>query len=137
LSVGYPERADEMELLADAVGDLTGTPAVERVLEEGQLATLQQQVAGVAVSPGVGAYLVDLGRATRSHAQVTLGLSTRGLLLWQRVAQAWAFLRHRPFVTPDDVQQVAVPVLGVRLGIAPDAAANVLHQILESVPVPV
>jgi MoxR-like ATPase len=68
---------------------------------------------------------------------VTLGLSTRGLLLWQRVAQAWAFLRQRPFVTPDDVQQVAVPVLGVRLGIAPDAAANVLHQILESVPVPV
>jgi MoxR-like ATPase len=137
LSVGYPERDDEREILADAVGELISAPAVERVLEDGQLAALQEQVAQVTVSPNVQAYLVDLGRATRSHAQVTLGLSTRGLLLWQRVAQAWAFLQQRPFVTPDDVQLVAVPVLGVRLGMAPDAAAPVLRQILESVPVPV
>jgi MoxR-like ATPase len=94
-------------------------------------------VARITVSANVRAYLVDLGRATRSHRQVTLGLSPRGLLLWQRVAQAWAFLQERPFVTPDDVQQVAAPVLGVRLGVAPDGAGNVLEHILDSVPVPV
>ena len=137
LSIGYPERDDEVELLAEAVGDLSGRHSVERVLEPGQLETLQEQVAQIAVSPKVRAYLVDLGRATRCHAQVTLGLSPRGLLLWQRVAQAWAFLRQRPFVTPDDVQQVARPVLGVRLGLAPEATASVLEQIVESVPVPV
>jgi MoxR-like ATPase len=136
LSIGCPERHDELELLAAAIGDLTGTPTVERVLEEGELVALQERVARVAVSLNVRAYLVDLGRATRAHPQVTLGLSPRGLLVWQRVAQAWAFLRQRPFVTPDDVQQVALPVLGVRLGIAPDGAANLLKQILESVPVP-
>jgi MoxR-like ATPase len=137
LSIGYPERNDELELLAGAVGDLAGTPRVERVLEVRQLAGLQERVAAVAISLNVRSYLVDLGRATRSHPQVTLGLSPRGLLLWQRVAQAWAFLRQRPFVTPDDVQQVAQPVLGVRLGLAPDAAGNVLKQILDAVPVPV
>jgi MoxR-like ATPase len=57
--------------------------------------------------------------------------------MWQRVAQAWAFLRQRPFVTPDDVQQVAQPVLGVRLGATPEATASVLKQIMESVPEPV
>ena len=137
LSIGYPERDDELGLLENAVGDMTGSPAVERALEEGQLAALQEQVAGIALTPNVRAYLVDLGRATRSHSQVTLGLSPRGLLVWQRVAQAWAFLQRRPFVTPDDVQQVASAVLGARLGVAPEGAATVLRQILESVPVPV
>jgi MoxR-like ATPase len=137
LSIGYPERDDEVDMLAAAVGDLSGRRSGERVLEGGQLEALQPQVAQVAVSPKVRAYLVDLGRATRSHGQVTLGLSPRGLLIWQRVAQAWAFLRQRPFVTPDDVQQTALPVLGVRLGITPEATTNVVQQIVESVPVPV
>jgi MoxR-like ATPase len=137
LSIGYPERDDELGLLAAAIGDLNGMPTLGKVLEAGQLGALQQQVARINVSANVRSYLVDLGRATRSHPQVTLGLSPRGLLLWQRVAQAWAFLRQRPFVTPDDVQQVARPVLGVRLGTEPEATASILPQILESVPVPV
>jgi MoxR-like ATPase len=137
LSIGYPGRNDELDMLTASVGDLTRVPGTGKVLDEGQLAALQERVAGVVVSPAVSAYLVDLGRATRSHPQVALGLSPRGLLIWQRVAQAWAFLHQRPFVTPDDVQQVAVPVLGVRLGLVPDAASNVLKQILESVAVSV
>jgi MoxR-like ATPase len=59
------------------------------------------------------------------------------LLIWQRVAQAWAFLKDRPFVTPDDIQDVAIPVLSVRLGLTPDAASNIINQLLETVPVPV
>jgi MoxR-like ATPase len=81
-------------------------------------------------------YLVDLGRATRTHPKVTLGLSPRGLLIWQRVAQAKAFLDNRPFVTPDDVQSVAGPVLGVRLGLGPELVDGVIRQILDSVAVP-
>jgi MoxR-like ATPase len=135
LSIGYPGRDDEMELLAAAVGAADGT--AESVLAEGQLQALQAAVARVAVGENVRAYLVDLGRATRAHPQVTLGLSPRGLLTWQRVAQAWAYLRGRPFVTPDDVQEVAGPVLGVRLGLPPDGVAEVLRQLVESVAVPV
>jgi MoxR-like ATPase len=137
LSIGYPERDDELELLASAVGDVNGACPDERVLADGQLAELQEQVARITIGANVLGYLVDLGRATRAHPQVTLGLSPRGLLIWQRVAQAWALLRQRPFVTPDDVQQMAGPVLGVRLGLAPEATTAVLQQLLESVPVPV
>lgn len=71
----------------------------------------------MAVGPAVREYLVSLAHATRSHRRVTLGLSPRGLLIWQRVAQARAFLSRRDFVIPDDVQDVASAVLEVRLGI--------------------
>ncbi|MFO0878231.1 MAG: MoxR family ATPase [Gemmataceae bacterium] len=137
LSVGYPDRNDELDLLAAAVGHVDDRPGHEAVLAEGELAALQERVARVTVQPNVQAYLVDLGRATRAHPRVTLGLSPRGLLIWQRVAQAWAFLKNRPFVTPDDVQEVASPVLGVRLGLVPDATESIIDQLLETVAVPV
>jgi len=136
LSVGYPERNDELDLLGAAIGDVNGEVSTEAVLAPGELVELQARVARVAVQPNVRAYLVDLGRATRAHNRVALGLSPRGLLTWQRIAQGWAFLKGRPFVTPDDVQDVARPVLSVRLGLTPDAANNVLDQILATVPVP-
>jgi len=137
LSIGYPEHADEVGLLSAAVGALGETSNDTRMLDDGDLRTLQEKVAQVTISPNVVAYLVDLGRATRAHPQVSLGLSPRGLLIWQRVAQAWAFLQHRPFVTPDDIQAMARPVLSVRLGMSPSAAESVLNQLLESVPIPV
>jgi MoxR-like ATPase len=137
LSVGYPERTDELDLLAAAIGDVSGEPGRDTILIEGELAGLQEKVSRVAVQPNVRAYLVDLGRATRLNSKVALGLSPRGLLIWQRVAQAWAFLKDRPFVTPDDVQEVAAPVLGVRLGLAANESGAVIHQLIESVAVPV
>ncbi|MBM3980697.1 MAG: MoxR family ATPase [Planctomycetes bacterium] len=137
LSVGYPDRADELDLLASAVGEPSDERARDAVLAGDDLADLQGRVSRVAVQPNVRAYLVDLGRATRAHANVTLGLSPRGLLIWQRVAQAWAFLKGRAFVTPDDVQDVSQPVLGVRLGMEPRAAQEIVRRLLESVPVPV
>jgi MoxR-like ATPase len=137
LSVGYPDRGDELDLLASAVGESSDDSTHGAVLGAGDLIELQTRVARIAVQPNVRAYLVDLGRATRAHPKVTLGLSPRGLLIWQRVAQARAFLKDRPFITPDDVQDVASPVLGVRLGLAADTAGNVVRDLLESVPVPV
>jgi len=137
LSVGYPDKTDELDLLAAAIGEVSDDPEREAVLIPGDLAELQTRVSRVAVQPNVRSYLVDLGRATRAHANVTLGLSPRGLLIWQRVAQAWAFLKSRPFVTPDDVQEVARPVLGVRLGLEPGAAGHVIGRLIETIPVPV
>ena len=62
------------------------------------------------VAEKINRYLVDLATATREHPDIHLGLSPRGLLIWQRVAQARAFLNGRSFVTPDDIQDVAKPV---------------------------
>jgi MoxR-like ATPase len=138
LRIGYPARDHELAMLEAAVGrGQEGDGAVTHVMDPGQLRTIQERVARVAVGTAVREYLVALAHATRSHRQVTLGLSPRGLLIWQRLAQARAFLAGRSYVTPDDVQDVAEPVLSVRLGIEPDAATRIYAEIIGSVPVPV
>jgi MoxR-like ATPase len=137
LSIGYPDKSHEQQMLAAAVGQIEGRDSdppqqlMPRVLQH-----LQERVARVLVCEAVQGYLIDLAHATRDHPKVALGLSPRGLLIWQRVSQAWAFLRGRAFVTPDDVKAVAGPVLGVRLG-AEAASGDVASDILNRVPVPV
>jgi MoxR-like ATPase len=135
LSIGYPDKTHQQAMLAAAVGTVDGRdPSAPAVFEPGELAALQEQVAGVTVAPTVQGYLIDLADATRAHPRVSLGLSPRGLLIWQRVSQAWAFLRGRPFVTPDDVRAVAGPVLGVRLGV--EESDEVVRDVLSGVAVP-
>jgi MoxR-like ATPase len=138
LRIGYPGRDYELAMLEAAVGRRAdGDGSAAPVMDPGQLRSIQDQVSQVSVGAAVREYLVALAHATRSHRQVTLGLSPRGLLIWQRLAQARAFLTGRSYVTPDDVQDVAEPVLAVRLGIEPDAATRVHSEITTSVPVPV
>jgi len=134
LGIGYPPREHERAMLAAAAGKLDGAESASAVLAPGELVELQTRVAGVAVGAAVQGYLLDLAQATRTHPKVPLGLSPRGVLIWQRVAQAWAFLRGRAFVTPDDVRDVAGPVLGVRMG---DDAEGVVAELIGGVAVPV
>jgi MoxR-like ATPase len=135
LSIGYPDKEHERQMLAAAVGKVDGrdTPPAQGLMPR-TLAQLQERAAGVVVGDAVQGYLIDLAHATRTHPQVPLGLSPRGLLIWQRVSQAWALLNGRGFVTPDDVKAVAGPVLGVRLGAE---AAAVVPDLLARTPVPV
>lgn len=135
LRVGYPDREHELELLESAIGPAGRQPAGQAI-SPGQLAAMQDAVAAVAVERPVREYLVRLAEATRVHPHVTLGVSPRGLLIWQRMAQAWAWLEGRDFVTPSDVQRVAVPVLEVRLAIAVEAASTSIADILASTDVP-
>jgi MoxR-like ATPase len=124
-------------MLQTNVGTKSGRDTVsEKVFENNELDQLQDQVASIAVELPVREYLVDLAKATRQHRSVSLGLSPRGLITWQRVAQAWAFLDGRDFVIPDDVQAVANPVLEVRFGGTVDAVEKIIEEILSSVPVP-
>jgi len=137
LSIGYPAKQYEREMLAEAVGTIDGpTGCCSSAFTSGSLIDLQQKVAAVAIAPSIQGYLIDLAQATRNHPKVSLGLSPRGVLIWQRVSQAWAFLAGRPFVTPDDVRTVAGPVLSVRLGSDGDVA-DVVRDLLSTIEVPV
>jgi MoxR-like ATPase len=137
LRIGYPDRSSSLEMLARHIGpqDYESRPTPQVIGPE-QLSALQQQAASVAVELPLREYLVALAEATRQHPAVQLGLSPRGLILWQRVAQAWAFLQTRQFVTPDDIQQVATSVLDVRLAGNESHMEGVVQEILEAVPVP-
>jgi MoxR-like ATPase len=137
LQVGYPLPEDERAMLAAAIGEPTEfrEPPPPAIQPE-HLAAIQAKVAAVHVASTVQEYLVRLARASRSDRDIALGVSPRGLLIWQRTAQARAWLDGRPFVTPDDVQQVAAPVLTVRLGLDGGDAGGVISKLLESVEVP-
>lgn len=139
LRIGYPDPASELQMLAAHVAELdrVGGQVREAVIDPEQLRKLQQHVTQMPVSRVVQEYLVALAQATRQHREVMLGLSPRGLITWQRVAQARAHLQGRDFVLPDDVQHVARPVLEVRLAGNFDGALQVVDEIVQSVPVPV
>ena len=138
LEVGYPHRDDERAMLAAAVVDAAGARHDDGgpILEAGQLAAMQATVAAIPVTQPVQEYLVTLAVSTRNHRDIPLGVSPRGLLTWQRAAQAWAYLAGRQFVTPDDVQQVAVPVLSVRLGTERGDTESLIRQLLQGVEAP-
>ena len=106
-----------------------------------QVQELQQAVTKVFVEDSVCEYVVRLVQATRSHPQVQLGASPRGSLALFRAAQAWAALEARDYVLPDDVKQLAVPILAHRLQLKADTvlrgvqAAAVVSELLHQVDV--
>ncbi|PQO38630.1 AAA family ATPase [Blastopirellula marina] len=138
LSIGYPGKENEIEMLAASIGPMSDRPEAEdTVLTPRQLQQLQNHVAQVHVEKNLLRYLVELAEYTRHRPEIVLGVSPRGLLTLQRVSQAWAHLKGRDFVIPDDIQEMAYPVLNVRLSGEFDDTRNFIAEMLEKVPVPV
>jgi MoxR-like ATPase len=137
LSIGYPDSEDEVGLLRQSMGgEQAERIPREAILAAGQLDRMQTRIEGIAVTDAILAYLVRLANATRQHPRITLGVSPRGLLIWLRSAQARAFLEHRDYVLPEDVQDLAVPILSVRLGVETDDPEPIVREILDSTPLP-
>ena len=116
LSLGYPAREHELQLLRDQVA-AQPLLAIGSVLNSEQLIRLQDAVRAVEVEASVLDYIVRIVDRTRRDARLRLGASPRGSLDLRRCAQASAFLVGREFVRPDDVQHLAAPVLAHRLSI--------------------
>jgi len=137
LVIGYPDRDAQLAMLAARPREFCEPEdKIDAKLSIDELRELQRRVADVTVHPAIQSYLVDLVDATRQHETIELGVSPRGMLSWQRVAQAWAFLQSRDFVTPQDIQVVAKPVLSVRLVLRSGSSDSVIHQLLNDTPVP-
>jgi MoxR-like ATPase len=139
---GYPTRDEEDAILCrferdDPLARLTA------VASDAEVVGLQQQRAAVVVSDGVRRYLLDVVRATRGDSRLLLGASPRASLALHRAAQARALLDGRSFALPDDVKDLAGPVLAHRLILTAEARLRgetpdgVVAAVLGSVPVPV
>ena len=140
LRLGYPTAAEEVSILdqqklAHPLGDIGEVVGVDELLET------QDSVRSVYVDPSVADYIVRLTAATRNHADVQLGASPRGSLALYRAGQAYAALRGRDYVIPDDVKALADPALAHRLIIKTSAllrdvdGRSVVRELLEAVPV--
>ncbi|NJN22571.1 MAG: MoxR family ATPase, partial [Leptolyngbya sp. RL_3_1] len=135
-SLGYPDETEELEMLAR----LSAPVATEELLPcitPAEVAAIQQQCAAVRVEASVRQYLLALVRATREHPDITLGVSPRGTVAFQKAAQAWAFLSDRDYVLPDDIKALAPHVLAHRLIPAGGHRATTLvADLLETLPIP-
>jgi MoxR-like ATPase len=114
LTIGYPNASDEKKLLR-AGGAQDALDHLEPVLDGDQVRELQLRVADVHVSEPLVEYLMSIVQTTRTHAEVALGVSTRGALTYFKASQALAMVCGRDFVIPEDIKRLAVPVLSHRI----------------------
>ncbi|MBT9583514.1 MoxR family ATPase [bacterium] len=142
LSMGYPARADEANILE---GQRQSHPLdrLEGAIHGDELLEVHKQVGLIKVEAPVLDYLLALIEATRNDSRLRLGSSPRGSLALYRVCQAWAFCQGRDYVIPDDLQRLAEPVLAHRLvldtktkysGISKE---QIVSELLKQVAVPI
>ena len=139
LTVGYPTEEEELHILARHDQGLDSHDLVAAGLRA--VAGPADLVAARAEAP-VRAYVAAVCRATRDSPSLVLGVSPRGAVMLLQAAKAWTWLRGRPYVTPDEVKEMARPTLRHRMQLRPEVALDgvgadgVLEGILASVPVP-
>ena len=142
ISVGYPDRDAELELLARRLDRGQDEVELRTIVEREELLAMQRAVEQVHADTAILRYAVDLVTATRESPQVQLGSSPRGTLALLKLARARAALEGRDFVTPDDVKRIAVPALAHRVMLRPElwiqrvAVEDVVRDCLDSCPVP-
>ncbi len=142
LSIGYLERASEIEMLR-VQRNADPLAKVEAVMDCYVLKQLQSAVREIRIEDSLLGYLVDLVRATRHAESLEYGASPRGCLDIQSFSQAMALLAGRDYVLPDDLKQAARVVLPHRLICRKGTrsvivnARTVIDHIVDSVPVPV
>jgi MoxR-like ATPase len=142
IDMTYPERADEQAILARYAALLGTEKKSPFVVSPSTLDAARAGVDGVHAAPELLAYVLDLALASRQHAHLTLGLSTRGALAVLRAARIAAALRGSSFAAPDDVKEVLPLVISHRLVLAPEAMLEgvttqaIVQRLLDQVTVP-
>jgi MoxR-like ATPase len=140
LSLGYPPRADEKDLLMSG-GVEDALEQLKAVLTRETLLDLQERAARVRVADKLTEYILSLAEATRHGGDFLLGVSTRGAQSLFRATQALALCEGRSYAIPDDVQRLAAPVLGHRIALKRgagdlDASRKAIDRVVASTPVP-
>jgi MoxR-like ATPase len=142
ISVGYPERADEVEMLRRRLERGADEVVLRPVVDAATLVEMQRALEQVHVSDAIEGYIVDLVTATRDSRRLAVGSSPRGSLALLKLSRAKAALAGRDFVVPEDVKAVAVPALAHRLTLRPELwvqrirGEDVVAEALETVPTP-
>jgi MoxR-like ATPase len=142
MSVGYPSREDEWQMLASRAERRRDEVDLEPVVDRATLLAMQAACEEVHVSEPVGLYMVDVVAATREAQSIQVGASPRGSLALMKLSRCRAALDGRDYVTPDDVKSVAVPALAHRLTLRPElwvqrvSAEDVVRERLATVSTP-
>ncbi|MDG1330835.1 MAG: MoxR family ATPase [Crocinitomicaceae bacterium] len=144
IKVGYPELEEEEQILQRYKNNIK-TPALDditAVFSADEIAKIQGAVEKVIVEDNLVKYIAAVTHKTRNHGKIYLGGSPRASLAMIRSAKAMAAIRGRDFVTPEDIQFVAIHVLNHRLILTPEAemegtvVEEVIDEIIKTIEVP-
>jgi MoxR-like ATPase len=139
ISLGYPSRTDERQILVNLWREHPITK-IGKVVDGQALSSLQKRVWEVNVDDTLQDYIVSLAEATRKHPDLALGVSPRGTLALLKAAQALAAIHGRDYVIPEDIKTLVPLTLAHRLILKPEAelrghtAYTVLADVLEKTP---
>ena len=142
LSIGYPDKNGELEILRRRIARRSDDFAVSAIVTPKILVDMQDSIEGVHADGDVLGYITDIVRETRVHGQVAIGASPRGSLALLKLARANAAFDGRDYIIPDDVKAIAVEALSHR--IIPKAASwirgfdatVIINEVLRKVLVP-
>jgi MoxR-like ATPase len=141
IQLGYPELEDEVKILEDQQYQHPMI-SLENIVSLDEISKAQEKIKSVYIAPSLKRYIINLARQTRIFNEVYLGVSPRGSLALFRTSQAYASMKGRDYVIPDDIKNLAVPTFTHRLILAPAArlrdldSIQVIHEILNNVAVP-
>ncbi|TFD30036.1 AAA family ATPase [Cryobacterium cryoconiti] len=140
-SLGYPDHDTAVALLLDS-SNRARDSKITPIIASSSVNSMVQLASEVFVDASVLSYLNEIVTATRTDASSTLGVSMRGALSLARAAKTWALSQGRSYVTPDDIRDLAVPVLAHRIMVDPEAdfagvtAEDIVNRILVEVAPP-
>ncbi|TFD19390.1 MoxR family ATPase [Cryobacterium sp. TMT2-23] len=140
-SLGYPDHDTAVALLLDS-SNRARDSKISAIIASSSVNSMVQLASEVFVDESVLGYLNEIVTATRTDPSSTLGVSMRGALSLARAAKTWALSQARTYVTPDDIRDLAVPVLAHRIMVDPEAdfagvtAEDIVSRILVEVAPP-
>jgi len=141
ISLGYPDKAEEMVML-ERFQKEDPLVTLEPVADPEQLIRMQVRRKEIKVSDPVREYITDIVTTTRQNESLRFGSSPRGSLGLMRAAQGLAVLNNRSYILPDDVKHLVIPVLGHRIILKEEARLggetpeHILAKIISQIPVP-
>ena len=141
-SIGYPDHEVAIELMAQA-GNRDRAAKVSPVIAAQAVAQMSSFANEVHVDHAILAFVSHLADESRRHAHVKLGISTRGCLAYIRAAKTWAVAQGREYVIPDDIKDLALPIMSHRLILNAEAqfsgisVERVIDDLLAAVAAPV
>ncbi|MDA2966246.1 MAG: AAA family ATPase [Actinomycetota bacterium] len=141
MEIGYPNRQAELDILEPSTG-AEATHQLSPVVSARDIREMISVASQVSMVEPLKNYVIDIAHASRKHPQVSLGLSPRAMVQLARAVRALAASRGRDYSTPDDVKELAVPVLAHRLVLRHTnrshqmTSSDVIQEILTTVPVP-
>ncbi len=120
LSLGYPDKEEEIEMLRRVLGNIEESVR-EPVASEQDVIYMRHEVNNVKISQAIAGYVTDITRKTRSAGEIILGASPRATVALIKASQAIAYIAGRDYIIPDDVKRIAADVLTHRMIYAPSA----------------